>query len=78
MSRAEAKANAERLGAKVAGTVSSRTDYVVLGQDAAVKPTKPKGLGIEILSEQQWRNLCEDRTTLTSLNIFFRCCAISV
>jgi DNA ligase (NAD+) len=57
MTRAEAKARAEALGAKVAGSVSARTDYVVAGPGAGSKEKRARELGLTVLSEDAWAAL---------------------
>jgi DNA ligase (NAD+) len=57
MSRDEAKSQAERLGARAAGSVSVKTDLVVAGPGAGSKLKKAEELGIRVIGEQEWSRI---------------------
>lgn len=66
MTRDQAKQKAEDLGAKVTGSVSSKTDFLVVGKDPGSKATKAKKLGVKILTEEEWLSLMSVRSPLSS------------
>ena len=57
ITRDEAKATAERLGAKAAGSVSKKTDYVVAGPGAGSKLNEARKHGVTVLTEDEWLKL---------------------
>jgi DNA ligase (NAD+) len=57
MSRGEAKKIAEDFSMKVLGAVSSKTDYIVAGEDSGSKLKKAQELGLKILNEVEWLSL---------------------
>ncbi|MGB9657907.1 MAG: NAD-dependent DNA ligase LigA [Pseudolabrys sp.] len=62
MTREEAKAQAERLGAKAAGSVSKKTDYVVAGPGAGSKLADAKKFGVTVLTEDEWLKLISEKS----------------
>ncbi len=57
LSRDEARVQAEALGARVAGSVSARTDLVIAGADAGSKRAKAEALGVEVIDEAAWHSM---------------------
>ncbi|HIP36249.1 MAG TPA: NAD-dependent DNA ligase LigA, partial [Crocinitomix sp.] len=57
VSRGVIKEMLEKLGAKVSGSVSKKTDFLVYGEDAGSKLTKAEGLGVKTLSEDEMRGM---------------------
>ena len=57
VTRGEAKARAESMGARVSGSLSKNTDFIIVGTDAGAKANKAAELGVSILSESDWLRL---------------------
>ncbi len=63
VTRAEAKAQAQTMGLKVTGSVSSKTDFIVFGENAGSKLEKAKALDVTVVSEKEWFQLLETSNT---------------
>ena len=63
MSREHAKERIEAVGGKVSGSVSSRTDYVLAGDDAGSKLEKARSLGVKVISESEFLNMLDEVST---------------
>ena len=61
ISRAEAKARAEAMGAKVVSSVTLKVDYVITGEGAGAKLKRARDLGVRILSELEWVALSDTK-----------------
>ena len=57
VTRGEAKARAESMGARISGSLSKKTDFLIVGADAGAKEKKAADLGVSILSESDWLRL---------------------
>ena len=60
LTRNEAKEYLERFGAKVTGSVTSKTDYVIVGEKAGSKLAKAEQLGIQVLSEDEFIDIMKE------------------
>ncbi|MBQ7413138.1 MAG: NAD-dependent DNA ligase LigA [Alphaproteobacteria bacterium] len=61
LTRPEAKERAQQMGAKVASSVSAKTDFVIAGADAGSKLTKARDLGVQVLTEEEFQLLLDER-----------------
>ena len=69
MTRDEAGERLKALGAKVSGSVSKKTSYVICGQDAGSKRTKAETLGVPILAERQFLRILDEKQAPAELGM---------